>query len=232
MGARPWVPGVPWCSCLGQVGEGRGVSFLSWAHPFCGGGRGPVACPPGWGWTLLTCCSGQREGFPSSVPQMACIWSKRQQRTFRAPREGGLGQTSGGLSELPGHLITPLGETEARERRGFRGWWCWACRPAGCRWVGDPGGERQRPSSRGGGVAHWSPPADAEQGSVLTAQRAHLPPAPVCPGFGSSPQCQVGAHPLSWPSLVPSGMLTQQTRVPCFVPAPRPLPRCVSSSVR
>lgn len=84
----------------------------------------------------------------------------------------------------------------------------------------------------GKGVAQWSPPAHADQGSLLTTQSAHQPPARACSELGSTPQCQVGAHPLSWPSLLPNSMLTQQTRVPGFVPGLRPLPLRVSSFVR
>lgn len=68
-------------------------------------------------------------------------------------------------------------------------------------------------------VAHQGSPPPPR---ALTSHLPRLPPV-WCLTLGT-PQCQAGVHPLSPQPLAHSGSLTQQTRVPGFVPALRPPP--------
>lgn len=122
-----------------------------------------------------------------------------------------MGQTSWGPVRAPGPSYYPVGETGPGEE-GLQGL-SWVlrvvlgARPAGFGEWG-PGGES--PSwGRGRGSVVSSCP---HRSGLLTTECSPAPaPARAYYEFGSTPRCQVGAHPISWLPLVPSSMLTQQT---------------------
>lgn len=121
-----------------------------------------------------------------------------------------MGHTPKGLSQLQGHLATPLQETEAKERRGFsdRAGFCLVALsgmwPAGHRWVGNPGGESFRSHhslvdwGRSGGVSvvsscRWLI-GEAPHPPPAGALTSHLPQPPLSLPFDSR-QRALKAHP-------------------------------------